>query len=88
MASPERQALIFVTAFLGLALSLIYRIVFGLYGNWIYRQEKLEQIKKIKEEQTGNFNETIKIKGGINPLLGVIALMSVNWLVSLIYLFI
>ena len=88
MASPERQALIFLTAFLGLALSLIYRIVFGLYGNWIYRQEKLEQIKKIKEEQTGNFNETIKIKGGINPLLGVIALMSVNWLVSLIYLFI
>ena len=82
---PQKFLYCAVATVLGVIIAIASRIVFGLYGNWIYRNECFDKIKKIKESDEEDKSLLIKLKGGINPFLGLFGLMGVNWLASILF---
>ena len=84
---PQKFFYCFITTVLGVIISLASRIVFGLYGNWIYRNECFDKIKKIKESDEEDKPLLLKLKGGINPFFGLFGIMGVNWLAGILFTF-
>ena len=81
---PQKLLYCGVATILGIVISLVSRIVFGLYGNWIYKNECFEKIKKLRESDAEDKPLLLKMKGGINPFLGLFGIVGVNWLASLL----
>ena len=84
LKDPQKLLYCTIATILGLIISLAARIIFGLYGNWIYRSECFEKIKKIKESDQEDKPLLLKVKGGVNPFLGLFGIVGVNWLASIL----
>lgn len=82
---PQKLLFSTIATVLGLIISLATRIVFGLYGNWIYRSECFQKIKAIKESDQEDKPLLLKLKGGVNPFLGLFGILGVNWLASILF---
>lgn len=82
---PQKLTFSFIATFLGLIISLVCRIIFGLYGNWIYKTHVFETVKKARENEEIEPALYIKLKGGANPFLGLFGLFGVNWIVSILF---
>ena len=84
MASNEKMLSTLIFGMLGLAISLISRIIFGLFANSIYKKEVINKIKECKKSDEDT-TLLLKLKGGINPFLGLFGLMGVNYVVNLLF---
>lgn len=75
----------------GLVIGIIIRIIAGFTGDRIYRSNVLEGIRKVKKEGAEyNVPLTVELrkKGGVNISLGMVGLFALQWIVSMIYVFI
>ncbi len=74
-------------ASLGSILNIVIRVLAGVFGDFIYRQDAKERIIKAKEETESELTETERIRkmGGINPFLGLLGIMALSWVQYLIF---
>lgn len=84
--NPEILIFSFIATVLGLLIQIPMRVLFGIFGNWIYRKEVFEKIKDAKEQADEEPTLVMQLKGGVNPLLGVLGVAGVNWLVSILFM--
>ncbi len=83
-ANPDKVIFALIAMFVGFAIFVPSRILFGLLGNWIYRNEVFEKVKAAKEQTEEDPKEVMQLKGGINPFLGLIGIMGVRFIVNLL----
>jgi len=83
-ANPDKVVFALIAMFVGFAIFVPSRILFGLFGNWIYRNEVFEKVKAAKEQTELAPEEVMQLKGGINPFLGLIGIMGVRFIVNLL----
>ena len=69
----------------GLLLALTLRIFIGAYGDYIYKRHVVHTIRKIKSDENllEDYEENLLRKGGVNPLMLLVALMASNWFSAL-----
>ena len=74
-------------ASLGSILNIVVRVLAGIFGDFIYRQDAKERINKAKEETESELTEAERIrkKGGINPFLGLLGIVALSWVQYLIF---
>ena len=82
-------ALPLILAALSGVLELVVRIVAGLTGDKLYKKSAVQNIKKIKESDTEDVPVELALarKGGVNPLMGVVGLLAVDFVLELIAAF-
>lgn len=83
-ANPDKVIFALIAMFVGFAIFVPSRILFGLFANWIYRNEVFEKVKVAKEQTEEDPEEVMQLKGGINPFLGLIGIMGVRFIVNLL----
>ncbi len=76
-----------LAAFIGSVLDFVLRIVVALLGDYWYRQHAIAKIKEIKET-SDNIAEDFRKHGGVNLFMFLAGLLAVQYLPSLIALFI
>lgn len=78
-----------VTQALGLLLSLTIRIVIGVLGDSIYKNHVIESIRKIKADDNllEDYEGNLVHKGGINPLMLLVAFLASNWFSAILAMF-
>jgi RNA polymerase subunit RPABC4/transcription elongation factor Spt4 len=78
-----------IMCFIGIALSIIPRIICGLKGDYFYKNHCVSKIKKIKSDtDVDDLDEELKTAGGISILLMFAALLAQAYLPNLITMFI
>ena len=70
-------------------LSLGLRIIIGLYGDVIYKGHVIAGIKKIKEQDDllEDYDAALAQKGGISPLMLLVAFLASQWFSYFIFMF-
>ncbi len=89
LSDPAQYIKIFVMVLAGFFLSIIYRIIFGIFADWIYRGDSILRVKKIRDDDENEYEDyrtVLRMKGGVNPILGLLAIFGVNWLVAIFYM--
>ena len=76
-----------LAAFLGSILDFVLRIVVALLGDYWYRCHAIAKIKEIKET-SDNIAEDFRKHGGVSLFLFLVGLLAVQYLPSIIALFI
>jgi len=82
-ALPQIGGAVILCAMAGLILELVLRLVFGMFGDYFYRNYAVEQIKRIKAESIDP-DEEYRKKGGANLFLFLLGLLAVEYLPSFI----
>lgn len=85
-ALPEIGAAAIITAAAGAVLSLILRIVCGIFGDYLYKNHTVLSIRKIKASDEDIDNNYRRL-GGVNLFLFVIGVMAVQYIPSIISMF-
>ncbi|MBQ7108177.1 MAG: DUF2628 domain-containing protein [Clostridia bacterium] len=82
-------ALPLILAALSGVLELVVRIVAGLTGDKLYKKSAVQNIKKIKESDTEDVPVELALarKGGVNPLMGIVGLLAVDFVLEWIAAF-
>ncbi len=80
-------AAVVVFAVLGGVLNLVIRIISGIFGDYLYKRYTIETVKKIRNE-SADMNYDYRKKGGVNMFLFFIGFMAVEYLPSIIAMFI
>lgn len=70
---------------LGLLLALTLRIFIGAFGDYLYKKHVVHSIRKIKSDENllEDYEGNLLRKGGVNPLMLLVALMASNWFSAL-----
>lgn len=76
-----------LAAFIGSILDFVLRIVVALLGDYWYREHAIAKIKEIKET-SDDIAEDFRKHGGVNLFLFMLGLLAIQYLPSLIALFI
>lgn len=82
---PPNIWIIVLLSLLGSALMLGIRLVFGLFGDYFYRNYSIKTIKKIKTD-SADINTDYRKKGGSNLLLFFLGVMLVQYGTQIILL--
>ena len=80
-------AAVMIFALLGFVLNLAIRFVSGIFGDYIYKSYTVETVKKIRNESE-DMDYDYRKKGGVNMFLFFIGFMAVEYLPSIIAMFI
>ncbi|MCI8360232.1 MAG: DUF2628 domain-containing protein [Clostridiales bacterium] len=74
---------------LSLLLALCLRIFAGAFGDYIYKKHVLGAIRNIKADESlrEDYQGNLLHKGGVNPLMLLVAFMASNWFSALLAMF-
>lgn len=86
-SDPQKLLYSSVAVLSGLVIALVSRIIFGLYGNLIYKNEVFDKIRKAREDKDNDPALALRFKGGVNLFLGAFGLWGVNFFVRLLFIF-
>lgn len=84
---PEIGAAVFILAMLGFVLKIVIRVISALFGDYFYRSYALSAIKEIKT-QSDDPDYDYRKKGGVNILLFFVGTMLIQYIPSIIAMFI
>ena len=84
---PEIGAAVFILAMLGFVLNIVIRVISALFGDYFYRSYALSAIKEIKT-QSDDPDYDYRKKGGVNILLFFVGTMLIQYIPSIIAMFI
>ena len=87
LQDPQKLMYSAIACGIGLIIALVSRILFGLYGNLIYKNEVFDKIKKAREDKENDPALVLRLKGGVNLFLGAFGLWGVNFFVRLLFIF-
>ncbi|MBR3145493.1 MAG: DUF2628 domain-containing protein [Clostridia bacterium] len=76
-----------VVAFISTILNFATHIVFGILGDYIYRNHVIKTVSQIKNESE-DIDEDMRRKGGVSFFLFIIGILAVEFLPNIIYSFI
>lgn len=82
---PKMNQGILIAALVGAFLTVTIRIIFGIFGDYIYRNHTISSIKSIKEKSE-NIPADLRRKGGVNIFGFLIAYMAINSVIPTIIL--
>lgn len=74
------------TAFVGVLLNLILRIILGSFGDLYYKKRVISEVAEIKTESE-DVKESFRRKGGFSFMAAIIGIMAVQYLPSIIAMF-
>lgn len=87
------QPAILLISMAGFFLNIGVRVAAALSGDWLYRGAALSRIRKIKETEEDENDPDLPLSlrlrksGSVNPALGLLGLFALQWIVTLIYMF-
>ena len=74
---------VIVLAALGIVLGLLVNVLFGVFGDYIYRNKVISSVAEIKESDLDQ-EEAFRKKGGVNFFTGVLGYFVVRELPAII----
>lgn len=84
-ALPDIHYGILIAFFVGAALNIIVRVLFGIFGDYIYKKHVIKTVNEIKEK-SDNIPADLRRKGGVNFIAFLIAYMVLNYVTNIIFL--
>lgn len=81
---PQMSSLILISAFLGMLIELVTRIVSGLFGDFFYKNHCIKKISEIKLK-SDDINFDFQKQGGVNIFLFMIGFFAIEYIPSIIF---
>lgn len=67
-----------ITSVISWVISLGYRIICGIFGDYFYKNNAVSKIKSIRTEE--NYSELLPRVGGVNLVMMLVAIFASNWI--------
>jgi uncharacterized Zn finger protein (UPF0148 family) len=84
---PNINSTVIFVALIGSWISIAISLICALFGDYLYKSHVVKTIKKIKSESS-DINFDYRKKGGVNIILFLLGTMAVNYIPSIISVFI
>lgn len=74
---------VLITAVVGIFLTLLLRVICGIFGDLIYRNHAISEIPTIKESSIDK-NEALNRKGGVSLIAALLGIMAIEYLPTIL----
>ena len=68
---------IMICSLLSLAVTIGYRVVCAMFGDYIYKSKAIRDIKALRGIE--NYSDMLRYKGGVSTMLMLVAFFATNW---------
>lgn len=84
---PDFGTSVIIATFIASAISLLIKIISGIYGDYLYKKHTVESVKKIKAESS-DIDFDYRKRGGVNMFAFLLCYMALQYLPMILSIFV